>query len=502
MRVWADERTWAAAFVSLNSPLSTDDSLEAMSLYKTWYNDCLTLDEDCKRTVSGREVDEMTGPELPTRVLDLGKTTAKDLILLESKGLRGQYCALSYCWGPPNTQTFLTTKGSLQDRLDGIDFEHLPKAFQDAVQITRALGFRYLWVDGLCIIQGDEQDWQSEAEKMGTVYENASLVIAASASTNVHQGCFAKSRPWNQAVLDLPYYSATGDRRGLIHASILRTTEVPLSDCPLRKRGWTLQEAHFARRTINFTSVGPVWCCKENQYDEANHGVELEFYKEWDHILQEYSRRQHTYKSDRLIALRGYAMELQKKTGDLYKWGYFQSELPGQLLWSIDERAPNSEDIVEIPSWAWASKGGEKVFWTTQSMELQTVIDHRSIHITESGVLSLKSKTITCYSADTNFEHGFKPNAIFPGLQNIYGILSGFNGRRQPLLRFAESPHSSNQRMQAVAIFDGGHCGIMQFLPLMTTTAADCRNQINLFQLNVEDLPYDEALYVGADPSD
>ncbi|KAK8043930.1 hypothetical protein PG994_012768 [Apiospora phragmitis] len=422
MRVWADERTWAAAFVSLNSPLSTDDSLEAVSLYKTWYNDCLTLDKDCKLTVSGHEVDEMTGPELPTRVLDLGKTTAKDLILLESKGLRGQYCALSYCWGPPNTQTFLTTKGSLQDRLDGIDFEHLPKTFQDAVQITRALGIRYLWVDGLCIIQGDEQDWQSEAGKMGTVYENASLVIAASASTKL---------------LDLPYYSATGDRRGLIHASILRTTEVSLSDCPLRKRGWTLQEAHFARRTINFTSVGPVWCCKEDQYDEANHEVELELYKEWDHILQEYSRRQHTHKSDRLIALRGYAMELQKKTGDLYKWGYFQSELPGQLLWSIDERAPNSEDIVKIPSWTWASKGGEKVFWTTQSMELQTVIDHRSIHITESGVLSLKSKTITCYSADTNFEHGFKPNAIFPAFR-IY--LGSFRGSMAGVSRYFTLP--------------------------------------------------------------
>lgn len=34
----------------------------------------------------------------------------------------------------------------------------LPKTGQDAVFIVRKLGFRYLWVDSLCIIQDDEDD--------------------------------------------------------------------------------------------------------------------------------------------------------------------------------------------------------------------------------------------------------------------------------------------------------------------------------------------------------
>lgn len=41
------------------------------------------------------------------------------------------------------------------------------------------LGYCYIWVDSLCIIQDDRVDWEREAAKMGSVYENALLTIAA-----------------------------------------------------------------------------------------------------------------------------------------------------------------------------------------------------------------------------------------------------------------------------------------------------------------------------------
>ncbi len=41
---------------------------------------------------------------------------------------------------------------------------------RDAIEVTRALGIRYLWADCMCIIQNDDgQDWAHEAEAMAMV---------------------------------------------------------------------------------------------------------------------------------------------------------------------------------------------------------------------------------------------------------------------------------------------------------------------------------------------
>lgn len=62
----------------------------------------------------------------------------------------------------------------------GIGFESLPALFQDAIVTTQKLGIQYLWIDSLCIIQDSEDDWQAESAKMGSVYRNAKVTIAAS----------------------------------------------------------------------------------------------------------------------------------------------------------------------------------------------------------------------------------------------------------------------------------------------------------------------------------
>lgn len=48
----------------------------------------------------------------------------------------------------------------------GINEEQLVQSFKDALRITRCLGYKYLWIDSLCIIQDDEADWRKESSKM------------------------------------------------------------------------------------------------------------------------------------------------------------------------------------------------------------------------------------------------------------------------------------------------------------------------------------------------
>jgi hypothetical protein len=54
--------------------------------------------------------------------------------------------------------------------------------------IARYLEFDYLWIDCLCILQDDREDWNREAARMADVYSNAALTIAASRSPDCDDG--------------------------------------------------------------------------------------------------------------------------------------------------------------------------------------------------------------------------------------------------------------------------------------------------------------------------
>jgi hypothetical protein len=43
------------------------------------------------------------------------------------------------------------------------------KAF---VKVTRMLGYRYLWIDTLCLLQDDEEEWRNASLTMASVYRN------------------------------------------------------------------------------------------------------------------------------------------------------------------------------------------------------------------------------------------------------------------------------------------------------------------------------------------
>jgi hypothetical protein len=97
-----------------------------------------------------------------------------------------QYVALSYCWG--QSLPFITTRRSLQQQLHEIRFEQLPKTLQDSLMLARYLDFDYIWIDCLCIIQDDQEDWNREAACMADIYSNAALTIAASRAQDCTEG--------------------------------------------------------------------------------------------------------------------------------------------------------------------------------------------------------------------------------------------------------------------------------------------------------------------------
>lgn len=105
-----------------------------------------------------------------------------DPFVFVTNGSREEYVTLS-----PLT----TISATLEKRQKAIHLEDLPPTFRDAIILTRKLGFRYIWIDSLCIIKDSHEDWTAESTQMYEIYANASLNIAASAAKHPQQGMFA-----------------------------------------------------------------------------------------------------------------------------------------------------------------------------------------------------------------------------------------------------------------------------------------------------------------------
>lgn len=130
---------------------------------------------------------------LPKRLLDLGPGLSNFSIRLfePDADFIEPYMTLSHRWG--RVQLTSTTKSNKMERYEEIKLEELPKTFLDAVKITRCLGVRFLWIDSLCIVQDDPEDWEVEASQMASIYEGSYLTIAATSSRDSRGGCIIEA---------------------------------------------------------------------------------------------------------------------------------------------------------------------------------------------------------------------------------------------------------------------------------------------------------------------
>ena len=110
-----------------------------------------------------------------------GLLCSENVSLEPAPGSKGIYAALSYRWGGWDS---FTVKNTLETFKRKIEDEIIPIAFQEAAIVAQELEINYLWIDSVCIVQDDRDDWLEQATKMADVYENAEIVIAASSSPN------------------------------------------------------------------------------------------------------------------------------------------------------------------------------------------------------------------------------------------------------------------------------------------------------------------------------
>jgi heterokaryon incompatibility protein (HET) len=251
---------------------------------------------------------------LPKRALEVVPGGAL-VMLRETNGQCGNYIALSHCWG--TTHRLTLTRANLNTLKDGIVISQLPATFRDAIYLAGALKIRYVWIDSLCIVQDDVADWEVEASKMGDVYANSYLSVAALSSTDDSSGCFPNpetrfTEPFassdvrstgrrcipfaapvtqldmrdgklsssyrsralfavttleesNDTLFITPEWMPSSMKKSpkLYHIGAFGQSFDPIDDEPLSKRAWTMQERILAPRTIHYGRTEMYWECQK-----------------------------------------------------------------------------------------------------------------------------------------------------------------------------------------------------------------------------------------------
>ncbi|OCL14193.1 HET-domain-containing protein [Glonium stellatum] len=383
----------ASYFVEENS-----SSIQCHRQVKSWLEDCLENHSSCS---------SQDDCALPTRVVNVGLISDDDLkyqqpFLFEPSGASGRYVALSYCWGK-NANTVTTTSETFQAHKQCIEMDSLPKTIQDAITITRSLRIPYIWIDALCIIQGDPSDWAREAGKMCHVYSSAVLTISASNASSSNEGIFGPQRfgapPRPLSYCGNTVYVCQNVAREHNRFEVQMRMREPM---PLNRRAWTLQEGVLSNRIVHYTSSELVWECNDRFLCEcgfANMKIEMGdeisnrsirqpelaremkidrkiAYQKWRDLVMVFMERQISVDDDRLAAFSGLARQFRRLLraasggagSDQYIAGLWAGDLAHGMLWSVEDDWFRQSRDLEIeyrrpkswraPSWSWAAFEG------------------------------------------------------------------------------------------------------------------------------------------------
>lgn len=175
------------------------------------------------------------------------------------------YLALSYVWGPVNQQSYQL----------GSKVANLPQTIEDAIDLVRKLGKRYLWVDSLCIDQSDDEDRERQIRKMHNIYSGAYVTIIALSGKSANAGLPRLNR--NTDIY--PQLSCHIDGKRLV--GLMPTLSQQIWRAPWGKRAWTLQEALLSPRCLYISNHQLYFECNGMQCCES-----LNDTRSWAHHLR------------------------------------------------------------------------------------------------------------------------------------------------------------------------------------------------------------------------
>ena len=384
--LFIDDPDDCAGIVTARPLQSRINSAEAYSQITEWLDQCRNH-MDCGEV--SLDVD------LPSRVIEVAPADSPGVPRLRpTTGRKGSYLALSYCWG--SKQSYVLTTKNLKSLMRELDMKMLPQTILDAIEVTKNLGFEYLWVDALCILQDStqgaaRQDMDQVLAMMGQIYMNATMTIFAACAPSATNG-FLKDRPRSrQSHFDVPC-RLSPEQFVAVHIQEHNMYDDKIE--PINTRAWTFQEGLLSPRLLIYASHTLQWQCRTltcnmggsyhypnpsaiprlpsprmllleglertPRRDQLRPDIPHPVLQHWLRILATYSERKSSLPSDKLPALSALAANYAAIFGPGYLAGIWARSAVQQLCWrSTDSRRTFTRPTgYRAPSWSWAALDG------------------------------------------------------------------------------------------------------------------------------------------------
>jgi hypothetical protein len=333
-------------------------------------------------------------PFLPTRVLEIQRSGQVKLREMSKNKEIGRYACLSHCWG--GILPLQLTSSMVQVFQDtGIPWETLPRTFQHAVDMTHRLGLKYIWIDSLCIVQDDIEDWRREGSQMSEIYSGACVTFAATNATDSNKGFYQETLGNPRLKMYTYTLKHQKDSKSLydIHAIEMGALNSDFNgrDLPLFKRAWAFQEQILTPRMVHFANDMLYWECLESRACETREYMTHPIIKTsvlvpdaidtiyslsigrslantsitphalWRAMVAGYTHGSLTFGKDKLPALQGVAKRIQSQRRCAYYAGLWEDTLCLDLSWRSVRRTTRLSEY-RAPSWSWASTEG-RIHW-------------------------------------------------------------------------------------------------------------------------------------------
>lgn len=353
--------------------------------------------------------------EPPKRLLSLKQLHSSGTVsvLRVEAGTQPKYTTLSYCWGTPADGSWVRYHCTVQKGSLVFDFKHMPATLRDAINVVSELGYEYLWIDALCILQHDRKDWDEEGARMADIYEGCELMLCASNCNHTNDGFLQQRLKFEDCIVPVPL-RIDESTTSMLHFEIKDVSYVgDAARGPVSTRAWCLQEQRLAPRVLHFGKFQLHFECKAGKWQESEPQLDLKprttFYaneynerqpsvrdlydrelsaskplanvstvSQWNAIVADYTTRRLTHGSDKLIALSGLAENASKILQCPYLAGVWQKDLHVGLSWHVTRssgfmssgnhlltsqtQTPARSTSYRAPSWSWASMDGPVTF--------------------------------------------------------------------------------------------------------------------------------------------
>ncbi|KAI1210265.1 heterokaryon incompatibility protein-domain-containing protein [Annulohypoxylon truncatum] len=331
------------------------------SILKDWLASCSSKHSNDKLVNLVKLEDQ-----LELRVIDV----CQACVVILPRG--AHYIALSYVWGKDqalklkrDNESFLSTAGCFNNR------RFCPsRTIIDAMQAVRYLGFRYLWVDALCIVQDDVQNVQANVGQMCRIYSEALLTIVAAAGSDADHG--------------IPGVSPELPRS-------IKQKRVTIQGVTISNRLYSDEHVLLLRLLFHTSYEGTHFTAFDiaSRLDERNNVFEV-----YALAVSEYTKRSITNPMDKVRAFDGILGRLYRPFKCPFFFGLPVSMFDIALLWM--PVGPCTRENSTFPSWSWAGWNGAVAYDYIETDTLTNLCEHT---VSQCSIKTIEADIEICHSA-------------------------------------------------------------------------------------------------------